>query len=100
LARGAATAAGGAATKPAERLRERRRRSSSRLRSASGNLHVKVKVLVAEVLEQVNLPSWSRRPSACGKRSGQRKEPVSEDRALGMAAGPWTRRKHGRRSWR
>jgi len=102
-ARGAGEAAAGAATKLVERPRERRRRSS-RLRSASGNLHVKIKVLVAEVLEQVNLPSWSRRPSACDKRSGQRKEPVSGDLAQGKVrpaqGGPWTRRRHGRRSWR
>lgn len=81
-------------------LAEKGRKWSSKQPSACDKRSVKNKALVAEVLDHVNLPSWSRRPSACDKRSGQRKEPVNEDLAQGTAADPWTRSRHGRRSWR
>ena len=76
--------------------------SRSRRPSACDKRSVKSKLLAAEVLDQAKLPSWSRKPSACDKRSGQRKEPVNEDLAQGKvpAAGPWTRRRRGRRSGR
>ena len=65
LGRGAAKAGAGAAIKPAERRKERRRRSSSKLPNACG----KSKVLAAAALSQVKMALWSGKQSACDKRS-------------------------------
>jgi len=76
LARGAGEAAAGAATKPAERPRERRRRTPNSLccppatAVARRNL-VEDKATAKTALAEKGRERSSKQPSACDKRSGQ-----------------------------